>query len=44
MPAAESACDGEMACAAPVDVGPFACQRFCVCADSIPEGGFPVDC
>jgi hypothetical protein len=40
----ETACAGDFACVAPVDVGPFACRKFCVCDSAVPEGGFPVDC
>ena len=40
----EAACEGEFACTAVLGVGPFACQKLCVCASSVPEGGFPVDC
>ena len=39
-----SACDGDFECAAPVDQGPFACRKVCVCASSVPAGGFPVEC
>jgi hypothetical protein len=39
-----SACDGDFACAAPVDQGPFACRKVCVCASAVPADGFPVDC
>jgi hypothetical protein len=39
-----SACDGDFACAVPVDTGPLACRKVCVCASAVPEGGFPVDC
>jgi hypothetical protein len=39
-----SACDGDFACVAPMDTGPFACSKVCVCASAVPAGGFPVDC
>ena len=42
--AAETPCDEELVCAAPMDEGPFACRKVCVCAAAVPEGGFPVDC
>jgi hypothetical protein len=41
---AASGCDGDFVCAAPVEVGPFACRKFCVCDSAVPAGGFPVDC
>ena len=40
----ESACDGDFVCVAPVSTGPFACEKFCVCESSVPEGGFGVEC
>jgi hypothetical protein len=42
--AAETSCDGEHVCVAPMDDGPFACETVCVCAEAVPEGGFPVTC
>ena len=39
-----SACEAGYACVAPMDVGPFACTRVCVCNDRVPSGGFPVAC
>ena len=40
----ESACAGDFACLAPMDQGPFACRKVCVCDSAVPEGGFDVDC
>ncbi len=42
--AAETPCDGAFVCEAPVDQGPFACVKVCVCDSAVPEGGFPVAC
>jgi hypothetical protein len=39
----ESPC-ARFECVIPISVGPFACQRMCVCATQIPPGGFPVGC
>ena|SRR5688572_23959667 len=41
---ASSACTAGMMCVIPMDVGPFACQQMCVCADQVPAGGFVVTC
>jgi hypothetical protein len=37
----ESKCKTGFKCAWPVEVGPFACRRLCVCADlmAVPDGG-----
>ena len=37
----ESPCKGGFACVVPVFVGPFCCQKQCVCKDyiQIPDGG-----
>jgi hypothetical protein len=37
----ESPCEGGFACVVPVFVGPFCCQKQCVCRDyiQIPDGG-----
>lgn len=37
----ESTCAGGFECVAPVRLGPFACQRMCVCVDDIPDAEFP---
>jgi hypothetical protein len=39
----ESPCTGGFACAVQVTVGPFCCQKFCVCKDYIvlPADGVP---
>lgn len=34
----------EFACVAPFDVGAFACQKMCVCAAYVPDGGFATVC
>ena len=45
---AESPCNGGFACIIPVTVGPFCCQKQCVCRDYvvIPDGGLadPATC
>jgi hypothetical protein len=45
---ADKRCRGGFACAWPTTVGPFACQRMCVCTDFVtpPMGGFkkPTNC
>lgn len=38
------ACTGDFVCAAPVDQGPFACRKVCVCESAVPTGGFAVSC
>ena len=37
----ESPCQTGFTCAIPVEVGPFCCQKFCICKDYIviPDGG-----
>lgn len=37
----DSTCAGGFDCVAPVSIGPFACQRMCVCVDDISGSGFP---
>ena len=44
IPSADSACAGAFVCEAPTDEGAYACQRFCVCASSVPVGGFETTC
>lgn len=40
----ESPCVSGFTCAIPVVVGPFCCQKMCICKDFliVPEGGLPV--
>ena len=39
--AAESACPSGFDCAPVVSVGPFACQKVCVCSDRVPFSSCP---
>jgi hypothetical protein len=37
-------CEGGFVCAVPVVVGPFCCQKFCICKDFNPSVDVPASC